>query len=158
MDFDTAFVKLLGHEGKYSNHPDDPGGETCWGIIVSEARAWGYTGPMKDLPVEIAKAIYKAKYWDKIRADELPEEIRFDLFDGSVNSGPQQAVKWLQRACDVLDDGVVGIVTIAAAQNADPIRLTKRMNGQRLKFMTDLPTWPVFGRGWARRIAENLMG
>ena len=33
-----------------------------------------------------------------------------------------------------------------------------RANGHRLRFLTDLKTWPDFGRGWARRIADNLMG
>jgi len=47
--FDTAFERLIGHEGGYVNHPDDPGGETNWGITLRTAREQGYTGEMRDL-------------------------------------------------------------------------------------------------------------
>jgi lysozyme family protein len=155
-DFDTAFHRLLGHEGGYSCHPNDPGGETMWGCTVAVARAHGYQGPMRELPCDTAKAIYRTSYWDKVRADELPAEVRFDVFDAAINSGPAQAVKWLQRAAGVTADGAIGPHTIAAAQAMDGRALMARFTGQRLDFMTDLKTWPTFGRGWAKRIAANL--
>lgn len=155
MNFDQAFDRLIGHEGGYANHPSDPGGETMWGVTKDVARASGYTGPMRSLPRDTAKAIYRAKYWTPCRADELPEDIRFDVFDGAVNSGVSQSVKWLQRAVSVTDDGKIGPATIAAAKAAGP-SLPAKFNAARLKFMTDLPTWGAFGKGWARRIASNL--
>lgn len=155
MNFDQAFDALIGHEGSYSNNPADPGGETMWGVTLTVARASGYTGPMKDLPRDTAKAIYRAQYWDAIRADQLPDQVRFDIFDAAVNSGVKQAVKWLQRVVGVNEDGIIGPATLGAASvlGAD---IGRRYSGVRLKFMTDLPTWPSFGRGWARRIASNL--
>lgn len=155
MNFDTAFDRLIGHEGLYSNNPADPGGETMWGVTLTVARASGYTGPMKDLPRDTAKAIYRAQYWDAIRADQLPDQVRFDIFDAAVNSGVKQAVKWLQRVVGVSEDGIIGAATLAAASAACN-DIGRRYSGVRLKFMTDLPTWPSFGRGWARRIASNL--
>jgi lysozyme family protein len=157
MDFDTAFDRLIGHEGGYSNHPADPGGETMWGVTARVARANGYTGPMKDMPRSTAKAIYRRLYWDAVKADQLPEVVRFDVFDGAVNSGVAQSAKWLQRAAGVADDGVIGSKTIAAASAAGPV-IAARYNGHRLEFMASLPTWPSFGKGWARRIASNLKG
>jgi len=157
MDFDTAFERLIGHEGGYSFHPSDPGGETMWGVTARVARANGYTGDMRSLPVEAAKAIYRRLYWDAVKADQLPSSVRFDVFDAAVNSGVGQAAKWLQRAAGVADDGVIGPATLAAAAGAGPT-LAPRFNGYRLQFMADLPTWPSFGRGWARRIASNLTG
>lgn len=156
MDFDTAFEKLIGHEGGYVNHPSDPGGETNHGITARVARAHGYQGDMRDLPLEAAKDIARAAYWDKVHADDLPPAIRFDVFDGAYNSGPGQSAKWLQRALGVQDDGDIGPVTLAAAHAADQYRLLAWFNGHRLAFLADLGTWANFGRGWARRIANNL--
>lgn len=156
MDFDAAFTRLLGHEGGYSNHPADPGGETMYGITARVARRHGYTGPMRDLPLPLAKQIAKLEYWDAMRADDLPEAVRFDVFDTCYNSGPDQTAKLLQRALRVKDDGRLGPVTLAAARAMDPERLAARFNGWRLDFLNDLPTWPSFGRGWTQRVADNL--
>lgn len=156
MNFDESFAELLGTEGGYSNHPNDPGGETMWGVTVAVARAAGYAGPMKDLPVDTAKAIYRKQYWDSVHADDLPSAIRYHVFDAAVNSGVFQATKWLQGAIGVPADGHVGPVTFAAARAAPPDAVIRRMNGLRLKFMTDLKNWPSFSRGWARRIADLL--
>jgi lysozyme family protein len=72
-----------------------------------------------------------------------------------VNSGPEQAVKWLQRVVGAAPDGVIGPATMRAIAQADPLA-PARFSGVRLQFMTDLPTWGAFGKGWARRVAGNL--
>jgi len=111
---------------------------------------------MSEFPVEQAKAIYRRQYWDACRCDDLPPAIRYAVFDGAVNSGVGQSVKWLQRAVDARDDGKVGPETITKARAFHPDLVKRRMLSQRLKFMTDLKTWPHFSRGWARRIADLL--
>jgi lysozyme family protein len=108
------------------------------------------------MPITTAKYIYCEKYWMPCRADDLPFEVRFDVFDAAVHSGVSQTARWLQRCCGAVADGVIGPQTIAAAKSAR--NLKARFNGSRLRHMTDLPTWPAFGRDWARRIADNLMG
>jgi lysozyme family protein len=155
MNFDEAFDRLLGHEGGYSFNPSDPGGETMFGVTARVARANGYTGDMRALPRDKAKEIYRTKYWAPVRADDLPSALRFDVFDSAVNSGPAQAIEWLQEAVGVEPDGKIGPMTLAAAAGAGPSAVA-RFNGARLQFMTNLPTWGAFGRGWARRIASNL--
>lgn len=157
MNFDQAFAKLMQHEGGYSNHPADKGGATMWGITEAVARSSGYTGAMQALTQAQAGAIYRANYWTPVHADQLPAEVRFDVFDGAVNSGVAQSAKWLQRALGVEDDGVIGPRTLAAAKFVPGPILKLQYNGQRLAFLTDLKTWPTFGRGWSRRIASNLM-
>ena len=149
MNFDAAFDKLIKHEGGYSDHAADPGGKTRYGITEAVAREAGYQGDMRDLPLDLAKQIYKDKYW----VEALPSDVRYVVFDAAVNSGPAQAAKWLQRACGVIDDGVIGPQTIQAAQ-AEGVK--SKMLAQRLRFMAGLSTWPNFGRGWARRIADLL--
>lgn len=156
MNFDQAFDALIGHEGGYSRHPDDPGGETMWGVTRRVAVQEGYVGDMHVMPREFAKQVYRRRYWDAVKADSLPEALRFAVFDAAVNSGITQAVKWLQRAVDVADDGVLGPMTQQAAQRANGPRTAVQLTALRLDFMTSLPTWGAFGRGWARRIASNL--
>jgi lysozyme family protein len=156
MNFDVAFAKVLGHEGGFVDHPDDPGGKTRYGVTEAVAREVGYRGDMRELPLELAKRIYLEKYWNPISADDLPPGIRYIVFDGAINSGPGQSVKWLQRALGVVDDGKIGPKTLAAAyaQNADALRC--RILAQRLRFMSGLANWPAFSRGWARRICDLM--
>jgi lysozyme family protein len=154
--FDAAFHKLLGHEGSFVDHPADPGGATNWGVTERVARANGYTGPMQLLPVDVAKAIYRKDYWAPIRAEELPEAIRYAVFDAAVNSGNAQAIRWLQRAVGARDDGVIGPQTLLAVKSRPADVVLRRMLAMRLRFMTDLKNWPSFSRGWARRIADLM--
>ena len=155
MNFDQAMTQLMRFEGGYSNNPADTGGETNHGITKATALAFGYTGPMRDMPRSFAELVYQKAYWSACRCDDLPASIRYDVFDAAVNSGPAQAIKWLQRAVNVADDGIIGRITLAACN--DTPHINSRFNGQRLMFMTALPSWGVFGKGWARRIADNLM-
>ena len=153
MDFDAAFERLIGHEGGYSNHPSDPGGETKFGISRRS-----YPGEdIEHLTLERAKEIYRRDFWGPAGCDVVPDCIKFDLFDTAVNSGVVTAIKLLQRAAGSDRDGKLGPRTLMAAQAMDPERLLARFNGHRLDYLNDLPTWPSFGRGWAQRIAVNLM-
>lgn len=154
MTFDDAFLRLLGHEGGFVNDPADKGGATRYGVTEAVARAHGYKGRMQDLPLDTAKGIYRKAYWGGI--DDLPDAVRYDVFDATVNSGSGNAVRWLQAAAGVAADGQLGPMTLAAVRNAEPGALAARFNGHRLAFMTDLSNWPNFGRGWARRLAANL--
>jgi lysozyme family protein len=156
MNFLTAFDKLLKHEGGYSDHAADPGGKTRYGVTEAVAREVGYRGDMRDLPLELAQRIYKDRYWDAVQAENLPADVRYIVFDGAVNSGVSQSAKWLQRACGVKDDGVIGPQTIRAANALSPDGLKRKILAQRLRFMATLSNWPAFGRGWANRICDLL--
>ena len=156
MTFDEAIKRVLMHEGGYSDHAADPGGKTMYGITEAVARRVGYRGDMRDLPIELAKRIYREDYWQEVRADELPPEVRYVVFDAAVNSGPRQAVIWLQQALGVYVDGVLGPITLARANQVDPEHLLRACLASRLRFMTNLPTWQSFGRGWARRICDLM--
>lgn len=151
--FDQAFAAVLGHEGGYVCHPADPGGETKFGI---SKRAHPNLD-IKALTVDDAKAIYRRDYWGPAGCEAVPECVRLHLFDAAVNSGVKGAVKMLQRAVGETEDGILGPRTLAAVNSMPGARLAARMSGARLAFMAELPTWPAFGRGWARRIAANLM-
>lgn len=150
--FDAAFKTLIGHEGGYVNDPRDPGGETKFGI----SKRAHPKEDIRNMTLERAKEIYLADYWIPAGCDRLPPDIAFDLFDTAVNSGVRPAVMMLQEALGATMDGVVGPVTIAKAKAMDPYALRCAFNAIRLRFMTDTRVWQTFGRGWARRIANNL--
>lgn len=153
MTFDQVFDKLISHEGGYVFNPHDPGGETKFGI---SKRSYPHLD-IHSLTLADAKTIYKRDFWDRAQCDKLHPDLAFDLFDGAVNSGIGQAIRWLQRAVGVADDGVVGPLTLASINREnDTSAIRARYNGHRLDFMTRLSTWDVFGKGWARRIASNL--
>ena len=154
-NFDKAFTELLGNEGRYSDNPADPGGETMWGVTITTARAHGYTGSMQAMPVDTAKAIYRESYW-RDEFDQVPYAISFQLFDTAVNSGPLEAVVLLQKALSVAADGRIGPATMTAVSNMDVDKLVMLFDAERLDFMADLKGWVSFGKGWAHRIANNL--
>jgi lysozyme family protein len=157
-NFDAALKAVLHHEGGFVNHPKDPGGMTnlgCTKVVWEE-----YCGHPVDektmralTPVDVAP-LYKRKYWDKVQGDELPAGVDFVVFDAAINSGPGRAAKWLQACVGVEPDGGIGPKTLAAVRAADPKTLVEDYSKRRLSFLTDLPTWDTFGRGWARRVAE----
>lgn len=143
-DLAPALRKVLRHEGVeflvngepvpgrtgLVNHPDDPGGETNYGITRAEATANGWPGPMADIPFDLVRTIYRTRYWDKIRGDEIADQqIAEELFDTAVNCGVGTAVKFLQRTLNALNrrgeryddvptDGVLGTLTVRVLDEA----------------------------------------
>jgi lysozyme family protein len=154
MGFDEAFEKLIGHEGGYTNDKRDPGGETKYGISKRSYPGEDIAG----MTIERAREIYLRDYWGPAGCDAMPPAVKFDLFDMAVNAGVRAAVRCLQRAAGEDADGVLGPRTLQAVQSVPAERLMARFNGARLEHLASLPTWPAFGRGWARRIAANLQG
>lgn len=155
MNFDEAFERVIGHEGGYVNDPRDAGGETKFGI---SKRAYPHLN-IKELTLEQAKEIYRADYWNRCHLEEVPDEVRFDVFDMAVNGGVVAAIKVYQRALNVTDDGIWGRNTSAASQaaHASPVYLDKRFNGFRLKYYTSLSSFSTWGKGWVNRVADNLI-
>lgn len=152
VDFNTAFDRLLGHEGGYTDGKGDPGGETNWGI---SKRSYPDVD-IKALTREQAKEIYLRDFWNRVRADKLHDGVAFQLFDFAVNSGIETAVRYLQRALGVADDGHWGPISQAAADSMSESDQIMQLSAERLEFMTRLSNWPTASRGWARRIAGNL--
>lgn len=158
--YDDSLSHVLTHEGGYVNDPRDPGGATNFGVTQ---RTYDGYRKRKALPPQsvrlIAKAevgeIYRKTYWNGVRGDELPDGLDYVLFDGAVNSGPVQSIKWLQRALGTKVDGVMSDATLAAAETyPDHDALIAAILDRRLAFMRALKGWRAFGKGWSRRVAE----
>jgi Putative secretion activating protein len=159
MDFDTAADLLLSDrvEGGYSHNSHDPGGETMWGITRKTAILHGYVGDMHLLPKEKAKEIYRKDYWDPLHLDNMPEVLRYPAFDAAVNSGVEVSSEWLQHALKTPPTGEISADdVIAAAKVTNPHAVAAAMVSLRVNFLTGLPTWSMFGRGWMRRVAIIL--
>ena len=150
--FDEFIERVLSHEGGYVNHPSDPGGETKWGITK---RSYPHLN-IGALTRDEAKAIYRKDFWERVQGPKLPPEFAFQALDAAVNHGIGNAVRWMQRAVGVADDGIIGPITLARIDMYSPADLVLLFNAERLDFYTKLNTWSTFGRGWTRRVAENL--
>lgn len=144
--------RVLAHEGGYVNDPRDPGGETKWGI---SKRSYPQLN-IKGLTRDDAKAIYERDFWQRVQGDKLPRPFAFQALDAAVNHGIGNAVRWMQRAAGVADDGHIGPATLAAVARAEPADLVLNFNAERLEFYARLQTFDTFGRGWTRRVAGNL--
>lgn len=138
--FDTALAFVLAHEGGYVEHPSDPGGATNRGITQTTYDAWRddhaqARRSVAECTMEETREIYHARYWIATAGDQRTPPIALCTFDAAVHSGVPRALKW------------------AAGAGGDPAAL----NAARLRFLTALSTWSVFGRGWARRVADLSM-
>lgn len=147
INFDMAFDRLLGHEGNYSNDPKDPGGETMFGV---SKRSYPNVD-IKNLTVQGAKGIYLRDFWQPL-ADAHPA-VKFQVFDFAVNGGLSVAVRKLQAAIGVADDGHWGPVSGQTLAALDVNDVLLRFNAQRLKFYTSLSNFPTYGKGWVNRVA-----
>ncbi|MBV9954513.1 MAG: glycoside hydrolase family 108 protein, partial [Pseudolabrys sp.] len=114
QNFEPALARLLVHEGGYSNHPADPGGPTKFGVTIFDYRKYVKAGAtaadVKATTVAEARAIYRTKYWEALRCDELPAGLDYAVFDFGVNSGVARAAKTLQRILGVAEDGRIGAI------------------------------------------------
>lgn len=150
-NFEQAFNRLLSSEGGYINDPADPGGETNWGI---SKRSYPDLD-IQHLTREDAMAIYKRDFWD-VLGEEAHPAIKFQVFDFAVNSGIATAIRKLQSAIGVADDGHFGPVSAAKLKAMDVSDVLMRFVAERLDFWRRLSTWPRFGAGWAGRAAADL--
>jgi len=153
----------MGNEGGFVDNQQDPGGATRYGITQRTAALHGYTGPMQDLPLDTAKTIARAEYWDPIHCDELPDPLDFQVFDACYNSGQGRTFAWLEDACKIPRGSLssptaqVNLVLISDKSDSEIDRVIMRFDAKRLLFLDASPNWPSFSKGWARRIAENLL-
>lgn len=156
--YDEALARLLVHEGGYSNHPADPGGPTNFGITIGDYRRYvkpnASAADVRAMKVEEAKTIYRSKYWGAMRCDELSAGVDYCIFDYAVNSGTGRAPKVLQRVLGAPVTGRVDDATVRLCRTRDARSLIAAICDERLRFLQGLKTWPVFGKGWGRRVAE----
>jgi len=157
-NFPAALALVLKSEGGFVNHPSDPGGMTNLGVTKKVWEAWVKhpvdEAEMRSLTPELVTPLYKQRYWDACKCDDLPRGVDYAVFDSAVNMGPGRAAKLLQAALGVTADGSIGRATIAAATAADPVELLEAFSLGKEAFYQSLPTFATFGKGWLNRVAH----
>lgn len=165
MDFNKSFEALIGNEGGFTRDPKDRGNWTSGKVGVGELKGTNFglsamTYPNEDIKgmtIDRAKFLYKRDFWDAVGIPYLPESVQFDMFDMAVNSGIVNAIRTLQKSVGVTPTGNFGNMTKAAVKLLDPQLLDKRLAAYRLLFICDIATFPEYGKGWVRRVANNLI-
>mgnify|MGYP001328601528 CR=1 FL=1 len=147
MSFDRAFQITVGVEGGYVNDPADPGGETKFGI---SHRSYPDIG-IKALTLDQAKDIYRRDYWQAASCDSMPERIGHLVFDCAVHHGVKTAIKLLQRALKVADDGEFGPITRGTLTARDTNETADLLMTHRLFFMASCPAYSTYRVGWVKR-------
>ena len=155
-NFSAALQHTLKEEGGFSNHPKDPGGATMRGVTLDTYRAYRRNPhltaeDLKQITDQELRDIYRTRYWDAVKANDLPSGVDYCVFDCAVNSGPGRAAKILQDVVGVKPDGGIGPLTLAAVKAMDPIELISKYADKRLQFWQSLSTFETFGKGWTRR-------
>ena len=158
-DFVTCLAFTLRAEGGYVDNPDDPGAATNMGITLATYRTWSDDPAagipqIKDMTRRVARAIYRAVYWNPLRADALPAGIDLSVFDFGVNAGTWRSARLLQRALGFTGDevdGCIGPETLGAAGKADARTLIESLSSRQADYYRSLAEFPIFGQGWLNR-------
>ena len=165
-NFVASLKHLLNSEGGFTNDLRDPGNKLpdgragCTMYGVTQATWEKFIGKrvtqeqMKQLTPESVGPIYKVKYWDAVKGDELPAGLDYLMFDFAVNAGPGRAIKVMQEVLGVTADGAIGRMTLKALSESDPHNLIEDFSDAKEKFYRSLKTFETFGKGWLRRVAE----
>lgn len=156
-NWDSAFKLMLQSEGGFVNHPSDPGGMTNLGVTKATWENWvgrqSDEKEMRGLTPEKVEPLYKKKFWDTCRCDELPSGIDYLVFDFAVNAGPGRSIKTLQTAVGTTPDGGIGPMTLAAVNSFSEPELIEKFSQAKEDFYRSLNTFDTFGKGWLNRVA-----
>ncbi|MEL6287245.1 MAG: TIGR02594 family protein [Pseudomonadota bacterium] len=165
--FEHALEHVLRFEGGYSDHAADPGGPTFRGVTIglladhlgSRLRDWRRStliSGVKALDPGQVRTIYRTQFWVPISAHRLPAGVDLMVFDAAVQHGPRRAIKMLQRAVAVDDDGEIGPITRAAIAAHVPAKIVSAIGEDRRRFYRSLKHFIHFGRGWMRRLDATI--
>jgi lysozyme family protein len=156
-NWDNAFKMMLASEGGYVNHPSDPGGMTNLGVTKRVWEEWlgreSNEKEMRSLTPEMVEPLYKRKFWDACKCDNMPTGVDYLVFDFAVNAGVGRSAKILQTAVGVTPDGGIRPITLAAVKAQDPAELIQKFSDAKEAFYRSLNTFPTFGKGWLNRVA-----
>ena len=156
-NWQKSFEQMLASEGGYVHHPSDPGGRTNLGVTQRVWEEWvgreSNEKEMRSLTPEMVEPLYKRKFWDACKCDELPSGIDYLVFDFAVNAGCGRSAKVLQTAVGVTPDGGIGPLTLAAVKAIPESELIEKFSQAKENFYRSLNTFETFGKGWLNRVA-----
>lgn len=149
-DFALAVAETLKWEGGYVSDPNDPGGETNFGISKRDHPDLD----IKNLTVDQAKTVYRDGYWKNLYSQIESQAVAFKLFDSGVNLGVGTAVKLLQEALGVPVDGSFGPNTLFATNEQGESILVPykaKLVEHYQNLVVRNPNLGKFLNGWLRR-------
>ena len=156
QNWETALKHILKWEGGYVNHPSDPGGRTNLGVTQRVWEEWtgkpATEADMRGLTIEMVTPLYKKRFWDAVRGDDLPSGVDLCVFDCAVNAGVGRASRFLQQAVGVVADGAIGPKTLEAVTKMAADEIVERFCDLREAHYKSLSTFATFGKGWMRRL------
>lgn len=165
-NFEKSLALVLKSEGGFTTDrrdngnklPDGRAGSTNLGVTQANWETFvGHPVTWKDMaalnPTTVAP-FYKRKYWDMVHGDELPAGIDYLMFDFAVNAGPGMAIKTIQKAVGVAQDGELGPITLGAIRAIPVIQLVERFSDAKEFFYKGLKQFPIYGQGWLNRVAH----
>ena len=145
QNFDKCLEMLLVHEGGWSKHSKDPGGSTMKGVtkkVYEEYLGRECTDDeLLTIKDEEVAEIYRKRYWDKIKGDDLPDGVDWSVFDWAVNSGPSRAAKYLQGLVGATEDGIIGPRTMERINSTDTVVLIQALANKRDEYYRSLKTF-----------------
>jgi peptidoglycan hydrolase-like protein with peptidoglycan-binding domain len=140
---------VLANQGGFSGDPGDPNAAAQFGITTDTLRNWRHderltVADLRKLDRDEACEIYRTRYWNVLRCDDLPVGVDLVVFDFSVNAGPGLSAKMLQHVVGAAPDGSIGDATLAATKVMAPRDVVKEMSNCRLDYYRDLPNGNLF--------------
>lgn len=159
-NFEKALEIVLGHEGGYSNIPEDHGGPTKYGITQHDLSIHrGHSVSADDvsaMSVKEAGEIYLKTYWKPYHLDEVKSfKIAAILFDQGVLCGPGTAIRLMQQALKIQSDGKIGPQTLAALNSCDEksagLSFLDRCDERFEGIVNRSPDQSLFLNGWLNR-------
>lgn len=152
MSFQRAVAFILSEEKGLVDDPLDPGGVTKYGIALRRHPELTRQQILDMTPLGAANIFHGPQYWGAVHGDELPDAWQLIMLDAAVLDGSENAIKWLQRALFIKDDGKMGPVTIRTAAANASLGAVRRFGAERLFELSSLKGWPHDGKGWAGRV------
>lgn len=162
-DFEPSLRHVLADEGGWSDDPDDDGGPTMYGVTQPPYDEWRTrhglpTQPVQAITRDEARSVYLDLFWTPAGGDVLPPPLDLVVFDAAVQHGPAEAVRMLQGALGVPQDGGIGPVTLGALAGRDAAAVARLVLDKREALYRWLaankPGKAKFLHGWLNRIGR----
>ncbi len=150
--FNEIWKHVLRAEGGYANDPNDPGGETNFGI---SKRSY----PGEDIPnltKERAQEIFKTDFFDSVGGDTLLKinpGLAAHVADMAFNAGPKTAIKLMYDAVGLPRQKQITADLVDKLSNEE--NLIKSYSVARLKYYSSLGNASTYIKGWTNRV-NNL--
>jgi lysozyme family protein len=159
-----SFDYMLESEAGFQDDPRDSGnwlpdgrkGCTNLGVTQTTWESWigrqSNEKEMRNLTPALVEPMYRRKFWEACRCNDLPPGVDYLVFDFAVNAGCGRSAKTLQSAVGATPDGAIGPLTLAAVSKFNPQELVNKFTNEKIAWYKSLNN-PTYEQGWLNRAA-----